>query len=67
MRSLLEYSKVILEKVSFDLALFEKELVKAISGLVDQEASELLNWCMRHFGPGHQNIIVPHLQALGHS
>jgi hypothetical protein len=48
--SMLEYTKTILEKVSFDRKLFEKELRKAIRYLVEQELKELERWCMERFG-----------------
>ncbi len=48
--SMLEYYKEILEKVSFDPQLFEKELKKAISHLWEDEARELILWCRKHFG-----------------
>ena len=48
--SMLEYYKQILEKVSFDPQLFEKELKKAISHLWEDEARELILWCKAHFG-----------------
>ena len=38
--SMLEYSKEILQKVSFDPELFQKELQKAISMLMEEEAPE---------------------------
>lgn len=48
--SMLEYYKEILEKVSFDPQLFEKELKKAISHLWEDEARELILWCKKQFG-----------------
>ena len=57
--SMLEYTKTILEKVSFDRKLFEKELRKAIRYLLEPELKELERWCMERFGlqyqlvPGH--------------
>jgi hypothetical protein len=48
--SMLEYTKLILEKVSFDRRLFEKELKKAIRYLVEPELRELERWCMERFG-----------------
>lgn len=54
---MLEYSKTILSKVSFDKRLFEKELAKAIA-LIGSEISELKRWCyekFRHLYPGILN------------
>ncbi len=45
----LEYVKVILEKVSFDTKLFEKELTKAIQSLETDEQVNLLHWCEAQF------------------
>lgn len=42
--SMLEYSKTVLKKVSFDAKLFCKELKKAISRLLPEEIEELKNW-----------------------
>lgn len=46
----LEYVKLILAKVSFDQALFEKELRKALSVLLPHEVDELRKWCYHRFG-----------------
>ena len=46
---MLEYRKMILEKVSFDARLFEKELFKAAHVLTDAELAELRDWCLQHF------------------
>ncbi|QHT65860.1 hypothetical protein GXP67_03855 [Rhodocytophaga rosea] len=53
----LAYSKQILEKVSFDKYLFEKELHKAIEILPEVEISELYNWCITAFGSDYLSII----------
>jgi hypothetical protein len=42
--SMLEYSKTVLKKVSFDVKLFCKELKKALELLLPEEAEELRNW-----------------------
>ena len=42
--SFLDYYKVILQKVSFDQALFRKELNKAFNSLNSNEAAQLRNW-----------------------
>lgn len=47
--SMLEYSKLILENVSFDAALFLKELKKAMTRLVQPEVEELLTWCVARY------------------
>jgi thymidylate synthase len=45
----LEYYKFILERVSFDAHLFEKEFKKAISNLAQEEASELKLWVKSNY------------------
>lgn len=60
----LEYSKQILQKVSFDPHLFEKELKKAISNLLEAEAVELHQWCSDVFGATYQQIIMDCFNSL---
>ncbi|MBT2161167.1 hypothetical protein [Zobellia barbeyronii] len=43
-RAMLEYSKTVLKKVSFDAKLFIKELQKAVSMLLPEEIEELQLW-----------------------
>ncbi len=49
---MLDYSKMILEKVSFDPALFKKELRKLSKWLTISERKVLLHWCKENF-PKH--------------
>ncbi len=46
--SMLEYSKMVLKKVSFDTKLFCKELKKAISRLLPEEIEELKKWLLQY-------------------
>ncbi len=55
--TLLEYLKVILQKVSFDAKLFEKELKKAIHMLVPEEVKSLQAWCYEQFGNVYRRIL----------
>lgn len=55
--SMLDYSKMILEKVSFDANLFQKEFRKAISKLMQPDAQELIKWCYSRYGTS----VTPHL------
>jgi abortive infection bacteriophage resistance protein len=55
--SLLEYSKLILSKVSFSEALFEKELRKNVYQLSDAEKLDLQTWCNHHFGTNYGPLI----------
>jgi len=57
MASMLEYLKTILQKVSFDQNLFEKELKKAIRSLIPEELQELKTWCYDKFGTSYQSIL----------
>jgi hypothetical protein len=57
MKKMLNYFKSILERVSFDARLFEKELLKAIRTLVVEEVQELKGWCYANFGGEHEAIL----------
>lgn len=46
---MLEYVKVILQKVSFDKRLFTKELRKATIQLMPEEVEVLREWCYNKF------------------
>jgi hypothetical protein len=48
-RTTLEYYKFILERVSFDALLFEKEFRKAISNLPPEDAQELKIWVKTNY------------------
>ena len=52
-----EYFKVILQKVSFDQELFEKELNKAISSLMSHELPHFENWCYQQFGHRYMKVL----------
>ena len=54
---MLEYTKIILEKVSFDALLFQKELRKAFEWLKIEEAKELKMWCLHKFGAQHSDLV----------
>jgi hypothetical protein len=47
---MLEMSKTILQRVSFDKKLFKKELLKAIKWLKPTERALLYAWCLAQFG-----------------
>lgn len=46
-RVMLEYTKTVLQKVSFDAKLFVKEVKKAVSRLLPNEIEELKIWLKR--------------------
>ncbi|MBX7094928.1 MAG: hypothetical protein K1X56_09410 [Flavobacteriales bacterium] len=50
-KNALEYTKFILERVSFDPQLFRKEYYKAIARLVEEDVHELKAWVRKHFTP----------------
>ena len=52
-RSMLDYTKEVLEKVSFDRELFNKEIKKAMDYLMEHEVRELEQWCVNRFGPNY--------------
>ena len=58
---MLEYSKTILTKVSFDQVLFEKELTKAKRTMLGEELTEFKSWCYAQFRDKHGKILHKHL------
>ena len=54
---MLDYVKVILEKVSFESSLFEKELKKSLKLLSFREVRELKKWCYEIFGSIYRGIL----------
>ncbi|RFS14322.1 hypothetical protein [Emticicia sp. C21] len=54
---MLDYVKVILEKVSFESSLFEKELKKSLKLLSFREVRELRKWCYDKFGSIYRGIL----------
>jgi len=53
-----EFSKKILEKVSFDKALFYKELVKTLNWMRPDEKMLLYAWCIANFGHLYREQIM---------
>lgn len=54
---MLEYSKIILDKVSFNSILFEKELGKALELLTKSEKENFLMWCKSKFDHNQNKIL----------
>jgi hypothetical protein len=54
---MLTYIKTILQKVSFDAKLFEKELRKSLLGLIKEEIQELKRWCYEKFASTFEAIL----------
>ncbi len=46
-RAMLEYTKTVLKKVSFDARLFCKEVKKAVKRLLPAELEELKHWLLQ--------------------
>jgi hypothetical protein len=61
---MIHYIKLILEKVSFDRYLFEKELRKALQSVVPDEFVELKNWCYEKFSNQHMAILNRHFSVV---
>jgi hypothetical protein len=60
-----EFSKSILEKVSFDKTLFCKELKKAINWVKPDEKTLLKVWCLATFGNVYQKEIQEIFSNIG--
>lgn len=55
---MLELTKKILTKVSFDAQLFQKELNKALKWITDaEEIQNFQTWCIREFGNKYPVIL----------
>ena len=54
---MLDYVKIILLKVSFNKALFEKELRKALKVLVPAEVPDFRTWCYQHFSRIYRRVL----------
>jgi hypothetical protein len=54
---MLEYIKTILQKVSFDSNLFEKELKKALKTLVTNDVDRLREWCYQQFSDSYKPVL----------
>lgn len=54
---MLELSKKVLEKVSYDRFLFRKELKKAIKWVKRDELMALYGWCLISYGHLYKDVI----------
>jgi hypothetical protein len=52
-----DYVKTILQKVSFNSYLFERELKKGLGYLAPAELEEFRHWCYERFGKMYQPIL----------
>jgi len=56
-KKMLVYSQNVLNKMSFDVLLFKKELTKACKNLLAEEVDELMIWVLENFGT--QYVLKP--------
>lgn len=54
---MLDYVKMILTKVSFNKALFEKELRKALKILLPAEMPDFRRWCYQQFSRLYRRVL----------
>jgi hypothetical protein len=57
-RKMMEFSKQVLQKVSFDPRLFKKELIKARKWVGQGDQLVLKAWCLATFGHLYKDVIV---------
>ena len=62
--SMLELSKQVLKRVSFDKNLFRKELSKSIRWVKPDEKLVLKVWCLTTFSPVYKEIITETFKAV---
>jgi hypothetical protein len=61
---MLEYTKTIMQKVSFNRLLLQKELGKAMKWLNQQEREELAKWTRLNFGPSYEDLLKEDKEEL---
>ncbi|GAB3292670.1 hypothetical protein ACFQT0_06635 [Hymenobacter humi] len=54
---MLDYVKMILLKVSFNKALFEKELRKSLKMLMPAEVPDFRSWCYQQFARVYRKVL----------
>lgn len=54
---MLDYQKLILEKVSYDKDIFRKEIIKSFRWLKSYEILQLHYWLKEKYGKSHGTII----------
>lgn len=62
-RKMMELSKEILQKVSFDRRLFKKELLKAKRWVGQSDQLVLKAWCLATFGHIYKDVIIEVFQT----
>ena len=61
---MLEFSKDVLQKVSFDHHLFEKELTKSLKWINQTDAENLREWCLEMYGSKYSEIIQQAFETI---
>jgi hypothetical protein len=61
---MLEFSKNVLQKVSFDHHLFEKELTKSLQWINQTDAESLREWCLEMYGNEYADIIQQAFETI---
>jgi hypothetical protein len=61
---MLEYTKTVLQKVSFNPGLFAKELRKSLRWLKKDEINTLRIWCMLTFGDIYPEVIQDTFKSI---
>ena len=61
---MLEFCKSVLQKVSFDHSLFQKELNKSIQWVNQTEVENLRQWCLETYGNQHGLIIQQAFETI---
>ena len=54
---MLDYAKLILQKVSFNRALFEKELRKALRAVLPADLAAFRVWCYQQFSRLYRRVL----------
>ena len=67
MSKMLDLSKQVLTKVSFDKILFKKELRKASALLAVEEKTMLKFWCLATFGSIYRDVIFEVFKKVTHT
>jgi len=60
---MLEFSKSVLQKVSFDHLLFKKELSKSIQWMNKNDLKHFREWCIKMYGTRYAKIIHQAFEA----
>ncbi len=54
---MLKYTEIVLQKVSFNKELFNKELRKSLKWLKNEEVKVLRSWCVMNYGNTYGDVI----------